>query len=284
MNEKRFTYYIIIYLCLWAVAVFIPDILFGNSTNIFAKMMTIQVPIAEYGIFSTNLHISTFLEFLIPFIINPIFIFILYHELNNSIPRNPENKWKIWTKYGLISVMMIFSMGYGLHYVGDALDTIIPFEWIEVSLFTNHIPEALIMNYVKVPAYLFDEVISHKLIQIGLFGAYSGLALTQYWYPLDYELNNFEFYGKAALGAAFGGAMTIALVEGQCGFEFLFICFGLLIFIIIQIKRLNINLRSLPFLTFFLFFLLCIVIGLPIWGILTGFKDFYPFFYQLSEI
>ena len=284
MNQRRFIYYIITYLGLWAVSVIVPDVIFGDASNIFAKMMTVQVPIAEYGIFHVNLHLSTFFEFILPFIINPVFIFLFYREIKSSTPRDGANKWTIWTKYGILIAMLFFSLGYGLHYVGDALDTIIPFEWIEISLFTGNISEALILIYVKIPAYLMDEVISHKVIHFGIYGVYSGLALIQYWYPLDSNLNDLEHYETALLGGLYGCVTAIALAGGQCAFEFFFLTLGLLIFILFQIRKLDINLRELPFFIFFLFFLLGVAIAIPIWGLVTGIKPYYPFFYQINEL
>ncbi|MHA1300311.1 MAG: hypothetical protein ACTSO9_12890 [Candidatus Helarchaeota archaeon] len=284
MNEKRFFYYIIAYLIFWAVAVFLPDILFGNSSSIFAKMMTVEVPVAEYGIIPINIHLSTFFEFLIPFIINPLFIFLLYHEIKSTPLKLDENKWMTWTKYGIISAMLIFSLGAGFHYVGDALDTILPFDWIKICLLTGNYNEAIILFYFKIPAYFFDEVVAHKLEHFGLFGVYSGLALMQYWHPIENELEDRDFYLLIFLGGIYGVATMIALAEGQAAFEFLFISIGLLIFSIYKIKTLKIDLRKMPFLSFFVFFLLLIVIITPLWGLFTGFKSYYPFFYQMSEL
>ncbi|MHA1380214.1 MAG: hypothetical protein ACTSRG_17710 [Candidatus Helarchaeota archaeon] len=284
MNIKRFNYYIIGYLVFWAISVFIPDILFGDASSIFAKMMTIQVPVAEYGSIPINIHLSTFFEFIIPFIISPIFIFLIYREILSSPSTYKRIKCKVWTKYGIITAMLIFSLGGGFHYVGDALDTILPFDWIKICWLTGNINESVILYYFKFPAYFFDEVVSHKLEHLGLFIAYSGLALMQYWHPIEHDMEKIDFYGLVALGGAYGVATMIALAEGQATFEFLFISIGLLGFIVYQMKKLEINLKKMPFLTFFMFFLLMIVITTPIWGITTGIKPYYPFFYQLSEL
>jgi ABC-type sugar transport system permease subunit len=76
---------------------------------------------------------------------------------------------------------------------------------------------------------------------------------------------------------------ALALIEGQAGFDFLVISLVLIVIILYCVKFKGFKLKNNVFTYFILIYLISTVISMIVYGVITGFKPGYPFFYQLSE-
>ncbi|MHA1271526.1 MAG: hypothetical protein ACTSPY_17165 [Candidatus Helarchaeota archaeon] len=279
MKSNRLLNLIIIYLLIWGISVFIPDLIFGDAASPNALMFTVIVPIQEQNTFyQLNLHYSTFFEFLLPIILIPIITWIIHKEI---IRENDEDSQTFKNDSNIKSLflggLLIMMTGFGIHYVGDAIDT--QLQWHPEDI------DGTITTFPKLIAYFFDEVLGHKVLYTGIILILLSLFLFQYHHPLSDKNkinNNFILIGYFVFGLVYGIAQTFSFMEGQSAFEFMFICIILFITslsILIKIKGNFLEkIRKYPFFVFFIIFNGAVFVTLIFF--IPQMSSVYPYFPQ----
>jgi len=142
--------------------------------------------------------------------------------------------------------------------------------------------------------YFLDEVVGHLFLTIGFFIVFTE---TSYLHTISLQkhtkseeltnflMNNNERNWNFLFGIGLGAFTAFAYLEGQCAFVFLLlnpIFCGLLI--LYNNKWTSIKLKDNSMMIMYLLMTIAFAITIIIWGLVTGFKPVYPFFYQNSEL
>jgi len=215
------------------------------------------------------------LSMVIDLIFAPPFIIIMFYYIHKAITEQPltsqpSMKKKDIIKFLLFAAGVVLVAGVIMHAVANEMNGILG----------NPKPPT---TALQIAVYYFDEVLGHKLIHFGIAAFLIGGIITQYWHQKDPQLSRFELFGLYFWPSGIGIVYALALIEGQAGFDFLVISVVLIAIILYYIKFKGLILKDNIFTYFVLIYLISTVISIVLYGVITGFKPGYPFFYQLSE-
>jgi len=267
------------FLITMGIALFIPDLIFGDATDPNALFIFVVVPVQETGqIFNLGIHMSTFFEFLLQAIFLPISFYMMYFEITKYKSNQEDvSRFNKLIKILLWGSLLVLMVGIGMHYVGDAIDTQLAINPTQISYDAAVFP--------KLIAYFFDEVMGHKVYYAGLMGFLTCLTVYQMWHKNDKDRaieSNLTLIAFPILGGVLGFAQAVAFMQGQSAFEYLIISFISLITILIYffiIQKFSVDeFRLYPYIAFFIAMNALIIIGLMI--NLPRMSFVYPFFPQ----
>jgi len=118
----------------------------------------------------------------------------------------------------LILSLMIFFVGYGMHFTANHIEVLMAENefmlFITPKVATN--PEAIIYLYsLYTPTYYFDEMLGHQLIYTGFFGLMIGGILLESWFRGEEELSRTDYMAVTTSSILFTVIIVLATVEGQ---------------------------------------------------------------------
>lgn len=203
-----------------------------------------------------------------------MFYFIYKSLITQPIPdAKPSEVKQNSIKVLLYGACISFIVGVIMHAVANSLN----------GMFVppNPVPP---VGDLQIAIYYFDEVLGHKLIHIGIIAFLIGGMVLQFWHRIDLHLSKVDLFGVYFWPSAIGAVYMLTLVEGQAAFDLLVISLVLIAIILYYIKFRGLKLSENVFTHFVLVLLVAIVVSTIVFGIITGFKPGYPFFYQLNEL
>jgi len=218
-------------------------------------------------------------------IIGPMFTLISFFLVKRILEdlkkyELPENRIKILFTIYLIAVV-IFNYGNMTH--------------VTMNRLNSQVPTALETEPFYYAIYFLDEIVGHLFITLGFF-----VILTEicYIHTLSLKIrvgtdsfsnyfmrSRIEGYITIFFGILGGIITAFSYLEGQCAFIYLLlnpIC-GVVLFYFNN-KRAALKTKNNLILMMFLLMTLTFTITVLLWGLFTGLKPVYPFFYQNSEI
>ena len=249
----------------------------GNPDLIFSFYVSEQEIYALY-----RLNLKDLLDLII---IGPMFTvisFFLVKRILEDLKKYelPEKRTKLLFTIYLIAIV-IFNYGNITH--------------VTMNRLNSQVPTALETEAFYYAIYFLDEIIGHLFITLGFF-----IILIEVCYIHTVSLKNrvgtesfsnffmrsrLEGYITMFFGIIGGIIMAFSYLEGQCAFVYLLlypICSLVLSYI--NNKRAALKTNNNLILIMFLLMTLAFIITVLLWGLFTGFKPVYPFFYQNSEI
>jgi len=247
--------------------------LIGNPTIPFNFYVSEQEISATYQI-----NLKDLMDIIL---IGPVFTvlsFILIKRILDGLDTLEDNKIMLFYIIFLLAIVL-FNYGNISHITMNRLNADI------VDVFST--PQ------VYYSIYFIDEFIGHHLETIGFFIVLSEICVL---HTLDLQersklenysdalLRNRESFWNYILGIGLGIGTAFAYLEGQCAFLFLILNPILCTLVILQTKKYDIKLKENGLLIMILLMTIAFMITVLVWGILTGIKPFYPFFYQNSEV
>ncbi|MHA1275731.1 MAG: hypothetical protein ACTSQI_02475 [Candidatus Helarchaeota archaeon] len=232
--------------------------------------VAIPVVIETTEIFWANIPLVT----LIDLFITPIYMIFMLHMIRKAIIEHPmtENSKPIRRKKDLVKILFYYASillvtGVVMHAVANVLNGVLG----------DPVPPS---GNLQILIYLFDEVLGHKLIHIGLYGFIVGLMILQFWHRYDPELKIYTKISLYVWPALIGCIYSLAGAEGQAAFDIIIISSVLIGSILVSMVKKGLKLRENVFIHFILVFSISIIVTLIIYGCLTGFLPGYPFFLQ----
>jgi len=247
----------------------------GNPKIFFSFYHSEQQIFANYGI---NLKDLLDLLFITP--IFAIISFILLRRILEDSAFKEMSKKKINCFYYIYLIAIVFfAYGNMIH--------------ITMNRLNSDIADIYNTEAFYYSVYFLDEFWGHHLIEIGFF-----IIFTEFTFLHTFSLINNapetdqrtklmsrnQKSWNAILGIVFGIATALLYLEGQSAFLFLILNPIFCLILIIYNNKHNIPLKENSLLMLFLLMTISFAITTIIWGILTGIKPAYPFFYQNSEV
>ncbi len=215
---------------------------------------------------------------LLDIIITPPFAMIMFYFIYKSLisqptpnEAKPSEIKKNTIKMLLYGACITFIVGVIMHAVANGLN----------GIAGNIVPPP---DELQIAIYYFDEVLGHKLIHAGIIAFLIGGMVIQFWHRTNLQLSKVDLFGVYFWPSAIGAGYMLTLVEGQAAFDVLVISLILIAVILYYIKFRGLKLEENIFTHFVLVLLIAIVVSTIVFGLITGFKPGYPFFYQLNEL
>jgi len=255
----------------------------GYITRLGNPDVSFSFYVSEQEIYA--LYILNLKDILDLVIIGPMFTLISFFLVKRILEdlkkfQLPEKRIKVLFTIYLISIV-IFNYGNITH--------------ITMNRLNSQVPTALETEAFYYAIYFLDEIIGHLFITLGFF-----VILTEICYIHTLSLKNridSDSFSNFVMRSPVEGFITIffgilggiitafSYLEGQCAFVYLLlnpIC-GLALFYFNH-KRAALKTKNNLILIMFLLMTLTFTITVLLWGLFTGLKPVYPFFYQNSEI
>lgn len=221
-----------------------------------------------------EISLGTMLDIIITSPFAMIMFYLIYKSLIIQPTPNeakPSEIKKNSIKVLLYGACITFIVGVIMHAVANGLN----------GIAGNHVPPP---DELQTAIYYFDEVLGHKLIHAGIIAFLIGGMALQFWHRNDLQLSKVDLFGVYFWPSAIGVGYMLTLVEGQAAFDILVTSIILIAVILFYIKFKGLKLNENVFTHFVLVFLIAIVVSTIVFGLITGFKPGYPFFYQLNEL
>ncbi len=255
----------------------------GYITRLGNPDVTYRFYVSEQEIYALyRLNLKDILDLII---IGPMFTvisFFLVKRILEDLKKYdlPEKRIKYLFTIYLLAVV-IFNYGNITH--------------ITMNRLNSQVPAALETEAFYYAIYFLDEIIGHLFITLGFF-----VILTEICYIHTLSLKNrvgadsfsnfimrsrLEGYITTFFGILGGIITAFSYLEGQCAFVYLLlnpIC-GVVLFYFNN-KRAALKTKNNLILMMFLLMTITFTMTVLLWGLFTGLKPVYPFFYQNSEI
>jgi len=255
----------------------------GYITRLGNPDVTFNFYVSEQEIYALyTLNLKDLLDMII---IGPMFTVISFFLLKRILEdlkkfELPEKRIKLLFTIYLIAIV-IFNYGNITH--------------ITMNRLNSQVPTTLETEAFYYAIYFLDEIVGHLFITLGFF-----VILTEVCYIHTLSLKNrvgtesfsnffmrsrVEGYITIFFGILGGIITAFSYLEGQCAFVYLLlnpIC-GVVLFYF-NFKREALKTKNNLILIMFLLMTITFIITVLLWGVFTGLKPVYPFFYQNSEI
>jgi len=206
------------------------------------------------------------LDFLTPFAVIPI-AFLLYFRVCqiNSQRFVVSRLQRISSRILFILGIILYVDGHGLHLSANSIARLVE-KANDPELFDA--------------VYIFDEVISHSLWDVGIFLITLSLIVASY--QMSYKLDSLKEFTFLSLGAClYGFTFVVNSIEGQTVAFILPAAFiGLILSTALYLKEVKSEMRNPMFLFFLVAYFLCLLL-LAYWGV--RYKG-YPQFSELGWI
>lgn len=288
-KRNRLLIYLFILVFSWTAITLALEILWGEVYNF------VTIPIPEFyplSWFTSYLSMGRLLSFLLLGSIGTILLYLIFKEILAQPPETEEAK-KTQTLAEIIFMIFIFIFlsGLGMRYVANEIHTYIYFIPLIAPYTPFTIDPVSLTNNIFYLTYLFDEVLGHKFIYLGIIGfIVAGTILqNQHGYLRKFSRLDYSLYGF--LGLLFGLGIGVSVVEGQAAFETIIFSSSALIVMAFllatgRIRMTEINkktVRSNPFYAFSILFFIGNVIAIVACAAVFGVMPVYPFFIQPSQ-
>jgi hypothetical protein len=218
------------------------------------------------GFFDKPLTYSDVLDFITPLAVIPIAFFLYFRLCQINSQRFLHSRFQRISSRILLGLgILLYVDGHGLHLSANSIARLID-KANDPELF-----EA---------AYLFDEIISHAMLDAGIF--LISLSLIAASYKMFYKLSSLKEFSFLSLGAClYGFTFFVNCIEGQ---TVVFILpatlIGLVLSLAFYLKELKSEMRNPAILFFLIAYFLCLIFFIY-WGV--KFKG-YPQFSELGWI
>jgi len=209
---------------------------------------------------------SDVLDFITPLAVIPIAFFLYFRICRINSQRFLHSRFQRISSRILLGLgILLYVDGHGLHLSANSIARLID-KANDPELF-----EA---------AYLFDEIISHAMLDGGIF--LISLSLIAASYKMFHKLNSLKEFGFLSLGACLCGfTFFVNSIEGQTVVLILPATFiGLVLSLAFYLKELKSEMRNPTILFFLIAYFLCLILFIY-WGV--KFKG-YPQFSELGWI
>lgn len=251
---------------------------YGAILEIPIGNITIMIPcvIETTEVLPFGISLVTMLDIIITSPFAMVMFYLIYRSL--VVQPIPKEVAPSETKKGSIKILIYgacisFIIGVIMHAVANGLN----------GIQGNPVPTST-SGWLEIAIYYFDEVLGHKLIHIGIFAFLIGGMVLQFWHRTDPQLSKLDKFGVYFWPSAIGAVYMLTVVEGQAGFDVLVISLALIAVILYFIKFRGLKLSENVFMHFILVLAVAFVVAAIVYGLITGFKPSYPFFYQLNEL
>lgn len=208
-----------------------------------------------------------------------IFTFILIRRILNKFRERGISENKIVFAYIIyLLAIVLFNYGNITHVTMNRLNSQVIAEYSTTDFYYA--------------IYYLDEFIGHHLITLGFFIIFvencllhtfnlgEGLKSSNMEPKLTRKEQNINYI----FGIGLGIATSFAYLEGQCAFLFLLLNPIVAAILIVISKKQGISLKKNSLVILFLIMTVVFSIIVILWGFIYGFKPYYPYFYQRSEI
>ena len=255
----------------------------GYITRLGNPDLTFSFYVSEQQIYASyQLNLKDILDLII---IGPFFTVISFFLVKRILDdlkkyKLPEKRIKLLFTAYLIAIV-VFNYGNITH--------------VTLNRLNSQVLAAFETEAFYYAIYFLDEIVGHLFITLGFF-----VILTEICYIHTLSLRNrvgtdsfsnyfmrsrLEGYITIFFGILGGIITAFSYLEGQCAFVFLFlnpIC-GVILFYYNN-KRAALKTKNNLILMMFLLMTITFTMTVLLWGLFTGLKPVYPFFYQNSEI
>jgi len=288
-ERNRLLIYLFVLVFSWTAITLLLDQLMGE---VYALLW---VPISEYYPFSgftAYLSVGRLWGFLLLGLVGTVILYLIFREIITQPPETEEaKKTQILAEVVFMVFIFFFLSGLGMRYAANELHaytSLLPLVY-PYTPFTIT-PPSFTNNLVYL-VYLYDEVIGHKFIYLGIIGFIVAVTILQNQHRYQRRFTRRDYTLLGLLGFLFGLGLGVSIIEGQAGFETLiFSSIALIAMVTLLATRrirftetINGTVKSNPFFAFSLLFFLGTILAIIGCGIYYGMMPVYPFFIQPSQ-
>lgn len=287
-KRNRLLIYLFILVVSWTIITLVLEVLWGEVYNF------VTIPIQElYPVtwFTAYLSVGRLLSFLLLGSIGTIMLYLIFREILAQPPETEEAR-KTQTLAEIIFMLFIFIFlsGLGMRYVANELHTYTSLLTLVAPYTPFTLNPVTFTNNIYYLNYLFDEVLGHKFIYLGIIGFIVAGTILQNQHGYQREFTRLDYALLGILGLLFGLGIGVSVVEGQAAFETLIFSSSALIVMVILLAKKKIRMTetngktviSHPFFAFSLLFFIGTVISIAGCAAYFGIMPAYPYFIQPS--
>jgi hypothetical protein len=250
----------------------------GYITQLGNPRVSISFYVSEQKRFATyGLKLKDLLDLILVTPLFAIISFILLKKIIDDLSGREISSKKINTAYFIFLIALIlFAYGNMIHITMNRLNADIAKDYGTEQVYYS--------------VYFLDEFLGHHLVEIGFFIIFTEIAFLHTLNISDSEylsknlMNKKESSLNSVFGIALGVATSLLYLEGQSAFVFLILNPIICVILIYYNKRNKIRLKENSLLMLFLLMTISFTITTILWGVFTGIKPAYPFFFQNSEV
>lgn len=211
-------------------------------------------------------------------LMGPVFIIIFYimfkYLLSKIEIKQEKHKYYVWILEILaILIITILAMGHVTHIFFN---------------YANHLYRVAYGGYDTTPLFLFlyysDEWLGHHLIHIAFFGIIILALFADFLIQKDEKMSWDEIGLTIFMGIGFFIINGYATYEGQCASLLVILTIILLTFELVIIFWKKINPLEYPVLLATIISSVIIIVFFVSWILIFGWKPYYPFYFQPSEL
>ncbi|MHA1797414.1 MAG: hypothetical protein ACTSVY_03105 [Candidatus Helarchaeota archaeon] len=271
-NKLEFQLFLLFFLG-YSVCYLIPRIFDNVIIPVFYCISELQ------ELVSFMISLSIFLEI---FLTGPVFSIIAWMVFEKIFMKKNDKNHENLTPRTIFLLKVIFFLAIGTMCLGNAVHLVVndlnnrAFDLTKILTDPNYAD-----LYYSI--YFWDELFGHMALAVPLFVLLGIYAFGFYNEPPSRPLRWFEWLFVTLVGIGYGINWFYGFTEGQATFVIFIINIILTGMILSWQFKKKLTIKEHPFIYAILVEVIVFIICTIIWGVLTGIKPYYPFFYQPGE-